>query len=61
MTWLFFLCWRVFVCVLVALSVCVLSVNYCVILSGFILVCFCDCGWCVILVNVFVCCVWCVE
>ena len=46
MTWLhlvFYAC--VFVRFFVVLNVCVLSVNYCVILYGFVLVCFCDCGW----------------
>ena len=45
--------------VFVVLNVCVLSVNYCVILYGFVLVCFCDCGWlcvCAMLVNVCVLC-----
>ena len=35
----------VYLCVFVVLSVCAFSVNYCVILYGFVLVCFCDCGW----------------
>ena len=42
-------------CVFVVLKVCVLFVNDCVILYGFFLLGFCDCGWlCVMLVNVFV-------
>ena len=32
-------------CVFVVLRVCALSVNYCVVFYGFVLVCFCDCGW----------------
>ena len=45
MTWLF-LFFYAGVCVLfVVLNVCVLSVNDCVILDGFSLACFCDCGW----------------
>ena len=46
MAWLFLFFMRVCVCVVFAvLNVCVLSVNYCVILDGFGLACFCDCGW----------------
>ena len=38
---------------LLLLQLCVLSVNYCVILSGLFLVSFCDRGWlCVSLVSV---------
>ena len=46
MTCLFLFFVRVCVlCVFVVLSVCVLFVKYRVIVYGFVLVCFCDCGW----------------